>query len=467
VVVVQYFGGDDLNLKRLHSLELCKVDSINPAAFTSHHLNHYAPMLVMRNCNEEDMLPVALYCEAAGNFFSNWKQGRSTINIDGQDVEIARRLAQAMGGAYPTNHDRSHALNHVLDRYFDDHTFAQLVVKEFATDASLVTNNIEFPLLIRVDGRDGPHTPFDPIGQAAICYIHAVGERSREAACSNLPCILLSATDQTLRVAFAITGVKVMIDYGPVMSMAGVVESGSEGSDPEALFVVARLLKCLKFCVRELTTYYLHLHIHPSDRVTLHRRVCFPYFETWDDGMNKIHYKHRLGELSFFGEMSTASVDGTLSPRRRDVLVKFCQRYSVAAHQAAAQFAPELLYHNSGDLLPGGWLVLVIDYMTDCEPWSACCIDDYKSQLTRAVKRLHSKKFVLGNIRASNVIVQRDTGKAYITNFEWADEVSVARYPADIYSEKNSRLVWPDGAVADGAITREHDSALLNLLFER
>ncbi|TFK91192.1 hypothetical protein K466DRAFT_542114 [Polyporus arcularius HHB13444] len=164
---------------------------------------------------------------------------------------------------------------------------------------------------------------------------------------------------------------------------------------------------------------------------------------------------------------------------KRKLVVKFVERYGVAAHELLAKhgLAPRLLSY--GDI----WLsgpeqrgcgsrkMVVMEYVEGCTADVALYDSDEGDEgalpegvpgvVERAVKILHDADMVHGDIRLGNVLIAAgddDVGaRVKIVDFDWAGEAGVVRYPLHLSTVIN----WPNGVADYALITKAHDDEMV------
>ena len=176
-------------------------------------------------------------------------------------------------------------------------------------------------------------------------------------------------------------------------------------------------------------------------------------------------YRLRIAEkLVFVAEPDKKDL-GTLC-------VKFTRRYSEDARRFLAQlgYAPRL---RAVMRLPGGWIMVVMDYSEYahlCDP-TLLISDELRhtimAKVSEIVQKLHDARFVHGDIRSLNLLVDRrtltskDGIKIHFIDFDWAGRQGEAVYPMRV----NNVTVWrPEGASDGKPILAEHDIAMVNSL---
>ena len=72
-------------------------------------------------------------------------------------------------------------------------------------------------------------------------------------------------------------------------------------------------------------------------------------------------------------------------------------------------------------------------------------------QLRQAVRALHDRGLVFGDLREPNVMITKESLK--LVDFDWSGRQGEVRYPVDI----SRRIEWPEGVKGEGEIRPEHD----------
>lgn len=187
----------------------------------------------------------------------------------------------------------------------------------------------------------------------------------------------------------------------------------------------------------------------------------------------------------------------------RDVVVKFPCRYNKEAHEilAAQELAPKL--HFCGRIMGGLWMV-VMDRIKDADEndfsVDALPVGAYED-VERAIRLLHEKGFVFGDLRRPNIVVvsrgveagtassetprmprearsqkrslirsgataeSRQEG-ALLIDFDWCGKESEeAKYPATL--NDTGEIKWAKGVKRLGLMKKDHDKQLLRLFKRR
>ena len=167
----------------------------------------------------------------------------------------------------------------------------------------------------------------------------------------------------------------------------------------------------------------------------------------------------------------------TIAAPRRDIAVKFVDRYGKAAHELLANegLAPKLLYCGSpgfGDDEPSYRTItmVVMEYVEGRTFFKMMKDEDVHEdekdrvgkEVRRALELLHSGGFVFGDLRSPNIMVTKN-GDVKLIDFNWAGIDAQAKYPAVI---ANVPGMWPAGVEALAVMKREHDDEMWERLFD-
>ena len=140
----------------------------------------------------------------------------------------------------------------------------------------------------------------------------------------------------------------------------------------------------------------------------------------------------------------------------------------------ALRRAPELLY--CGDVWPGTperrgcslRKMVVMKYVhgeTIDKKYQLCGVPEpVRKTVHEAVKFLHQKQFVHGDIRCPNIIIEDGDGeednRVRLLDFDWSGSVGEVRYPLHLSKE----ITWPKGVEDYMLILPDHDLQMVNRL---
>jgi hypothetical protein len=224
----------------------------------------------------------------------------------------------------------------------------------------------------------------------------------------------------------------------------------------------ARYLGATKKAIIALRNYYkIELpHISALPRLDP-PAVAFPHpthFTSLEDGTTRCAFKYTaqpyVDKLIFHGTMG-----------KDKVFVKFVRRYSKEAHLKCASlgFAPAL---RGFDLIPGGWYMVVMDLLR--EGYHGLDQSDakgsFQNEIREKVERLHQEGFVHGDIRTTNIMVDKKGSPGMmLVDFDWSGEIGQTRYPINVNNETIKR---PYGAHDNELILAQHDITMIDFMFQ-
>jgi len=222
----------------------------------------------------------------------------------------------------------------------------------------------------------------------------------------------------------------------------------------------ARFFGATKKGIFALKNYYEHrlpciTALHPEKRPNL----AFPHpthYISLDDRMShafKYLSQPDKNKLVFYG------ITGN-----EKICIKFVRRYSKEAHMTCSKlgFAPALRGFQE---IPGQWYMVVMDYIgdeyhgLDESPLKA----SFEPAIRSKVSLLHQEGFVHGDIRTTNVMVEKiGVLKVMLLDFDWAGVIGQVTYPMNVNNETVKR---PWGAHDGELIKAEHDIAMIDFMF--
>ena len=225
----------------------------------------------------------------------------------------------------------------------------------------------------------------------------------------------------------------------------------------------ARYFGAYRRALRSLEEWYRKLKDGELDQPP--HSSLFPdhqMFTSLDDG--------RLKTLRFTSQPNSDKlVFMALGPGNEKLIVKFTTSYSKAAHEYAQSigFAPRL---RGFDTLPGGWILVAMDDVSDNYSDLECDerpLSESDAQLLQSkIGLLHQHHFVHGDVRAANILVRNNLAgpqepQFLLVDYDWAGDAGTAIYPADL----KKTTVWRPEDVDDGKlITAEHDCQMLQFI---
>ncbi|KAI0338807.1 hypothetical protein BDW22DRAFT_1362524 [Trametopsis cervina] len=285
---------------------------------------------------------------------------------------------------------------------------------------------------------------------------------------SNFPIILIGNMGNVLEVSIAVCLEEVMVDKILHFEILSSVHYN------KTVVKLALIASALKDCANELREEYESLTPTLGDR----RRIWFPPSpSTVDPSPNA-----PVSDVKFTGKLDRTNqpltkLEGDNIEMRslylatyhdQEVVVKFSAKYGTDAHHAVADgtYAPKLHFCEK---VIGGQQMVVMDRVNG----QRMCGFPLKSlprsvfeDVQKALKILHSKDIVFGDLRDTNVMITTSgDGKkgAMLLDFDWADAEGKGRYPALINTELIGQELAPD--ISDGGLMhKKHDEYALRRL---
>lgn len=255
---------------------------------------------------------------------------------------------------------------------------------------------------------------------------------------------------------------------GAIIHQAGKVQStvltatfplDADWRDDDNWMRLARCLGALKNSFKALTAYYKSLPNPPTASQDDCLPLNFPYPKKCED--ITFRYVDRVDpDRLIFSAKEDAYP-------RRSFFIKFSKGYSVDAHRSLSEFghAPKLY---ASCHLPGGWIMVVMEEMR--YPWVVLreveseARTQFREAIEKVVELLHTKEYVHGDIRESNIFVcpnDPSRGIKFI-DFDEAGVDGTALYPRNLNTET---VLRPLGALDGEKITKEHDRFMMEKLF--
>ena len=231
---------------------------------------------------------------------------------------------------------------------------------------------------------------------------------------------------------------------------------------------VARTFYALRTSVDKLKFYYDN---HTIDSARPAPTRYFPSITTYPAKDGCVQFKY-LGYLENGFDCVTLRAQTYTEPAQ-DIVVKFVERYSERAHRTLAEagLAPQLLYHgplnfDSSQPSYDSLYMVVMEYIDGHTLVSAKSkmdkdmIKAVQLRLKDALKLLHDKDLVFGDLRPPNVMITKES-EVKLIDFDWAGEAEQVEYPHML----SSAVPWPKGVQTLDPIKKEHDLEMLAKLF--
>jgi hypothetical protein len=226
-------------------------------------------------------------------------------------------------------------------------------------------------------------------------------------------------------------------------------------TDAKLRATTARYLGAMKNALAKLKRYYQPCH-SPTQRDV--RLPCYLRYTCLADSTeHHLKYISHLmdDKLLFFGQVD-----------EKDVCVKFVTRYSKDAHLHCASrgIAPRL---RGFETLPGGWYMVVMDYIGDLfmpsNDAQLGLATGLRDLILEEMKLLHQAGYVHGDLRDMNLMVRRDGQLGFMmVDFDWAGKIGETYYPMNVNTGPS---LWRPAGAHDGEIIKaDHDIDMIEHL---
>ncbi|KAF8637236.1 hypothetical protein AX17_002967 [Amanita inopinata Kibby_2008] len=263
---------------------------------------------------------------------------------------------------------------------------------------------------------------------------------------------------------------------------------------------VAPRFHCTSKMSSKLANYYVDIaasqHKLPAIdvRKTQPHPRLYPYLTSFQENEQTIRFKYVRALVNHPSCVTFQAKTRSVNPE--DIVIKFVSEYGKDVHVFLAELGhtPRLRFYGP---LPDKWSILadtqemltedvmdrrllkmvVMDYIEEGEEPKASVA---RQQVSDVLDKLHSRGFVLGDLRRDNILFDK-TGKARFIDFDWAGpyrrddqgnaipddgagrevDAEYAHYPLALSAD----IKWPEGATDLVPILPEHDRKMLNLMY--
>ncbi|KAG7091471.1 hypothetical protein E1B28_010502 [Marasmius oreades] len=323
--------------------------------------------------------------------------------------------------------------------------------------------------------------------QGLVSRLHIIQDSKREGMylASNFPCINISISSTSFEVCLTVMTHALLVDDVFKMDIRGGPHLDKD------ILMVARALTILADGLQDLEKYYNDVQIQGDKRADylFPSPICQDTLKPPTYG--PLTFLERLSPSDIFAvpdairpdvvqKQSTADqfkysmrLFRAMMPDKTVVIIKFTPTYNPDAHEllAAEGLAPKLLHCTK--IVNDRWMI-VMEYLDQAQnaytyllnsptlslPHSV--YDDVKT----ALKKLHEKNIVFGDVRVQNIMVAADKKRVdrvrgYLIDFDWCGADGEARYPITM---SNLKVYEETGMHAYGKMHMYHDRELLERL---
>lgn len=223
-----------------------------------------------------------------------------------------------------------------------------------------------------------------------------------------------------------------------------------------------RHICAFKNAVKTLKKRYDEFHRTPTKFKDMQPEYPHPRYYQSSDGKTCFRYIRSLqaNKLLFVAETDAGE----------RLCVKFTRTYDRTVHEQCAAWGIAPRLRGFHDDVPGGWKMVVMDFLEEYE-----CLYDVKRDLSHGqqeklgdelktmLEALHQMSFVHGDVRDANVMVKTDRSGWRLVDFDWSGKIGEVRYPMNV--NRGTGLKRPEGVLDGNLILAEHDMEMMSYLF--
>ena len=244
----------------------------------------------------------------------------------------------------------------------------------------------------------------------------------------------------------------VFVDKAITQCLTGYIWIGGDPFEINKWFLMAQLFTALKAAISRLDNYYKY---HVPDLLPS-KAVRYPFIAKYGAERIKFTYiNHPYQDKPLYFAKLDDKPD-TL------VVVKFVQQYNADTHRllAAQDLAPKLRYCGiDNNMRYGNQFMIVMDY-SDLLPSSTLLTVEKYNHVEKAVKILHEKDIVFGDLRLPNILVGGDS--AMLIDFDWCGKAGQDRYPPEM--NRDESMGWHPDIGPGCRMYPDHDMHMLKKL---
>ncbi|KAI9445410.1 hypothetical protein H4582DRAFT_920489 [Lactarius indigo] len=238
----------------------------------------------------------------------------------------------------------------------------------------------------------------------------------------------------------------VFVVHVVVQQLTNFVWIGGNPYNDDKLKSVTRILVSLGTGIAELEEFYDNLKYSVGEHV-----VRFSY---------QAHLMPKTPESSSKAIFLATTETGDRRKSRREIVIKFVQRYNNKAHRllATADLAPELLYCSTEDPNPpdlAGLIMVVMEYVNGTTAHQRYGNErlpqPISDRIEEALGILHANNIVFGDLRHSNIMITRGE-RVLLIDFDWCGVHEEQTYPVSLNDARNTTnsIGWHPGVNRGG-----------------
>src|SRR6266702_3955106 len=267
----------------------------------------------------------------------------------------------------------------------------------------------------------------------------------------------------------------VFVDHVVVQQLTDFIWIGGHPYNDDKLESVARILASLGTGIAELREFYKTLSLRGPQQDP---QRFFPFIRQYSVGEHVVNFSYQGYLLQKTPESPPKAIFSAIAETevgresRREIVVKFVQRYNAKAHRllATAHRAPELLYCSKEDPNPvdlAGLIMVVMEFI-DGRTAHRLCGDEQLpptifNQVEEALGILHEGNIVFGDLRCPNIMVIEDKSVQFI-DFDWCGEHEKDTYQFSLNDARNApnSINWQSDVKRGGKMVKGHDIFMLD-----
>ncbi|KAH8983286.1 hypothetical protein EDB92DRAFT_1803926 [Lactarius akahatsu] len=262
----------------------------------------------------------------------------------------------------------------------------------------------------------------------------------------------------------------VFVDDVVVQPLTDFIWIGGYSCSDDRLKSMTRILASLGAGIAELRQFYMNLSFHDSQEDP---QRFYPFIRQYTLGGQVVKFSYqdyltqKTPEHAKAMFLATTETEDGREPRRQ-IVVKFVERYNAEAHRllATAGLAPEIFYSPTEHPDLAGLTMVVMEFVdgkTACQLYSSLRLPpSISDQLKKALEILHENNFVFGDFRHPNIMITKDD-RVRLIDFDWCGVHGEDTYPASLNDNRDEAngINWHPGVERGGEMMKEHDSFML------
>lgn len=417
-------------IKRIKTIKDFKDDITAPSSFAKHRgkcswvallKGGDSPLVCYRENFPHVVPPISLLCSV---FFSFWNDSNSS-DISEKDCRFATELSTAMCGSFKCEEDRMRSFIDIFSQ-FTEMELTPMTIDNSVTDGTLRLLSGEMICNLEVKNEKGIGGG-DPYMQNIAYYFKSLDPKL------SSPSLLLELCGTSFKVCGIINTGDIVI-CEPISRSYELLPISHSVLSLE----IAQLLRAIKLALNKLKSFKFP---PPS---------MFPFYCSFsiDDCEYRIKYLKQMKDKTYLARCGDDKV-----------VIKFCTRYGQDVHRYCADlgFSPKLLFLDGSNFC---YTIIVMEY------WELRDVDMNQDRNLIKVdgefilKSLRKAKFVHGDMRRTNLKVNKKTGKLVLLDFDWAGIDSKDKYPPFM----NMDISWPDEAETGKCLKFQHDESWMREL---